>query len=74
MEVVQDARFLELGVRCRSKMLKVERIELGVATGWQTEKSFVMHKSVKQRLYSEWLHPTIVFIYVDLHLPGQYPR
>ena len=32
-EVVQDARLRVLGVRCRSKMLKAERVELGVATG-----------------------------------------
>ena len=33
MQVVQDARLLELGARCRSKMPEVERVELGVATG-----------------------------------------
>ena len=31
--MVQDATVLELGVRCRSKMLKAERVELEVATG-----------------------------------------
>ena len=42
---MQDARLLKLRVRCRSKVLKVERVELGVATGWQTESSFVRSQS-----------------------------
>lgn len=70
---MQDARLLKLRVRCRSKVLKVERVELGVATGWQTENSFIKCKISMTVSLTRMIAPNDCFCLYRLTSPGANP-